>query len=87
MAKRVPSLRCPTCRTLVSRHDPEFPFCSERCRLIDLGKWASGGYVISTPLNQADATGDADYTVETRRRLSNALKPDDKADDDIEKRR
>jgi endogenous inhibitor of DNA gyrase (YacG/DUF329 family) len=34
----------------VKNTDPEFPFCSERCRLIDLGKWASGGYVISSPL-------------------------------------
>ena len=34
--------------------DPEFPFCSERCRKIDLGKWASGAYVISTPLNDAE---------------------------------
>jgi endogenous inhibitor of DNA gyrase (YacG/DUF329 family) len=34
--------------------DAEFPFCSERCRLIDLGKWASGGYVISAPLNDPE---------------------------------
>lgn len=32
----------------------DFPFCSERCRLIDLGKWASGGYVISTPINDPE---------------------------------
>jgi endogenous inhibitor of DNA gyrase (YacG/DUF329 family) len=38
----------------VLRSDPEFPFCGERCRLIDLGKWASGGYVISTPINDPD---------------------------------
>ena len=25
------------------------PFCSERCRIIDLGNWASEKYVISTP--------------------------------------
>jgi endogenous inhibitor of DNA gyrase (YacG/DUF329 family) len=25
------------------------PFCSERCKLIDLGKWASEEYVITTP--------------------------------------
>ena len=25
------------------------PFCSERCRIIDLGNWASDKYVISTP--------------------------------------
>ena len=53
--KRVTSLRCPTCRKLVLRDDPEFPFCGERCRLIDLGKWASGGYVISTPINDPEA--------------------------------
>jgi len=52
--KQVASLRCPTCRKIVLRSDPEFPFCSERCRLIDLGKWASGAYVISTPINDPD---------------------------------
>ncbi len=31
--------------------DPFMPFCSDRCRLIDLGKWASEEYVISTPLS------------------------------------
>jgi uncharacterized protein len=60
--KRVRSLRCPTCRKLVLRDEPDFPFCSERCRLLDLGKWASGGYVISSPLNQGDQFGGADYT-------------------------
>jgi uncharacterized protein len=30
------------------------PFCSERCRLIDLGKWSSEEYVISTPLRPED---------------------------------
>ena len=37
-AKKRTTLRCPTCRKLVLRNDPEFPFCSDRCRLIDLGK-------------------------------------------------
>lgn len=32
----------------------DFPFCSDRCRLIDLGKWASGGYVISTTINDPE---------------------------------
>lgn len=35
--------------------DPDFPFCSDRCRVIDLGKWASGGYVISSPLNDPES--------------------------------
>ncbi len=51
MAKRIPALRCPTCKKIVTRKDLEFPFCSDRCRLIDLGKWASGGYVISSPVS------------------------------------
>ena len=24
------------------------PFCSERCKMLDLGKWLDGGYVIAT---------------------------------------
>ena len=44
-------LKCPICKKLVTRKDAEFPFCSDRCRLIDLGKWASGGYVISSPVH------------------------------------
>jgi endogenous inhibitor of DNA gyrase (YacG/DUF329 family) len=48
------SLRCPICRTLVLKTQADFPFCSDRCRTIDLGKWASGGYVISTKINDPD---------------------------------
>ena len=44
-------VQCPTCKKRVKRTDPDFPFCSERCRLLDLGKWASGGYVISSPVH------------------------------------
>lgn len=44
-------LKCPTCKKEVGATDPEFPFCGERCRLLDLGKWASGGYVISSPVH------------------------------------
>ncbi len=68
--KRVPSLRCPTCRKIVLRQEPEFPFCSERCRLIDLGKWASGGYVISTPIDRGDESGEADYTTGIAHKVS-----------------
>jgi len=49
MSKQV-VLRCPTCKTLVIANDENFPFCSDRCRLIDLGRWASGGYRISSPV-------------------------------------
>lgn len=43
-------LRCPTCGMLVQTSDEDFPFCSDRCRKIDLGKWASGAYKISSPI-------------------------------------
>jgi len=26
------------------------PFCSKRCRMVDLGRWFSEGYVVSSPL-------------------------------------
>lgn len=43
------TLHCPICRKEVALDSPNVPFCSERCRLIDLGKWASGDYKISSP--------------------------------------
>jgi endogenous inhibitor of DNA gyrase (YacG/DUF329 family) len=52
--KRTVKLRCPICKESVKSTDPDFPFCSGRCRLIDLGKWASGGYVISSPVTDAE---------------------------------
>ncbi|HLY98965.1 MAG TPA: DNA gyrase inhibitor YacG [Candidatus Angelobacter sp.] len=52
--KKAISLRCPTCRGLVLAGSEDFPFCSDRCRLIDLGKWASEGYRISTPITDPE---------------------------------
>jgi endogenous inhibitor of DNA gyrase (YacG/DUF329 family) len=48
--KRNLRLKCPICKKPVKAGNEEFPFCSARCRLIDLGKWASGAYVISSPV-------------------------------------
>jgi endogenous inhibitor of DNA gyrase (YacG/DUF329 family) len=67
--KKVRSLRCPNCRQIVLRTDPEFPFCSERCRLIDLGKWASGAYVVSSPIT--DPEGIEKLEESHRQRLAN----------------
>ncbi len=46
--KKLP--HCPTCGTIVQPKDEDFPFCSDRCRKIDLGKWAMGVYKISSPV-------------------------------------
>jgi endogenous inhibitor of DNA gyrase (YacG/DUF329 family) len=50
-SKRTLNLRCPICKKPVKNKDAEFPFCSDRCRQIDLGKWASGTYVIASPVD------------------------------------
>jgi endogenous inhibitor of DNA gyrase (YacG/DUF329 family) len=43
--------QCPICKTMTdSDKDKEFPFCSERCRILDLGAWASEKYVVSDPI-------------------------------------
>jgi endogenous inhibitor of DNA gyrase (YacG/DUF329 family) len=44
-------LACPICKTPVeSGVNPDFPFCSERCRMKDLGNWAAERYVVSEPV-------------------------------------
>ena len=45
---------CPICKKKVALGKEDFPFCSDRCRTIDLGKWASEEYVISSPLQAGD---------------------------------
>jgi len=44
------SVRCPICRTKVAISSDEkgsyFPFCSERCKMVDLGQWLGEGYRI-----------------------------------------
>lgn len=38
---------CPTCKKKFDYHSSEFrPFCSEKCRLIDLGQWLNESYTV-----------------------------------------
>ena len=53
---------CPNCSNL-SEFSPSNAFrsfCSERCKLIDLGIWASEGYTIPEAI-KLDDTSDEDY--------------------------
>jgi endogenous inhibitor of DNA gyrase (YacG/DUF329 family) len=51
-----PIVKCPTCRRELDWSASEFrPFCSDRCRLIDLGAWLSEKHAIP-----GDAPADAD---------------------------
>jgi endogenous inhibitor of DNA gyrase (YacG/DUF329 family) len=55
--KPLTKLRCPICKKPATAGTPDFPFCSDRCREIDLGKWATGAYVI--PSTETDEVEDA----------------------------
>jgi len=50
-------VRCPICEEWLQGSDrtqwPEFPFCSARCKLIDLGRWLDGKYALR-PVEEAD---------------------------------
>jgi endogenous inhibitor of DNA gyrase (YacG/DUF329 family) len=54
--------QCPVCKSKVASStqanpSPFFPFCSQRCRLVDLGQWLDGNYripVTPDPLDEDD---------------------------------
>lgn len=53
-------LQCPRCGNTTTWQGNNFrPFCSERCKLIDLGAWASDAYKIPTQ-DAPQALGDPD---------------------------
>ncbi|WP_428239729.1 DNA gyrase inhibitor YacG [Gynuella sp.] len=49
-------VKCPTCKKEVewSKENQFRPFCCERCKLIDLGDWASEGHSIAGPIMMDD---------------------------------
>jgi len=51
--------RCPMCRALLAHINvPTFPFCSERCRLLDLSNWVDGKYTVTRPVDPTDQLDD-----------------------------
>jgi endogenous inhibitor of DNA gyrase (YacG/DUF329 family) len=51
--------RCPICRAEIAEHTPHRPFCSERCRLLDLSAWTTERYRIAgDPVPAPDAAND-----------------------------
>jgi uncharacterized protein len=47
-------MKCPICKKDVPADSQYHPFCSERCKIIDLANWATEKYVISTPVQPED---------------------------------
>lgn len=49
-------IACPTCKATV-RVEPrtaEFPFCSHRCKMVDLGRWMNGEYAVDMATGRLD---------------------------------
>lgn len=49
-----PAVRCPICGKEVLLDAPNSPFCSDRCRIMDLSNWATEKYVISDSVTPGD---------------------------------
>lgn len=56
-------VKCPICSKSfeISKLDdlPSFPFCTDRCRMVDLGRWIDGAYALPDQA-QPGATGASD---------------------------
>jgi len=54
-------MQCPICKKPVDENEigkpgSTFPFCSDRCRLIDLGRWLTGKYQIPADEDEAETS-------------------------------
>lgn len=70
-------VKCPTCgrMTEYSPDNPWRPFCSERCKIIDLGAWASDEYVI--PGKPIEADDELQISEEAMKAASDQIKNKD----------
>ena len=62
--KKLLIIKCVTCQSEFNYYSSEFrPFCSERCKMVDLGHWLSESYAIPSqqPLNENDAAKVIEY--------------------------
>ena len=52
-------LLCPACKAVVPMEaglrPTSFPFCSDRCKMVDLGRWFAEDYVAPRPLGPDDS--------------------------------
>lgn len=55
---------CPICKKKIPAEEIEssavFPFCSERCKLVDLGQWLNGTYVVPGDAESPGQSSDED---------------------------
>ena len=72
-------VRCPQCaKCLEYRVDnPSRPFCSPRCKLLDLGAWAEERYAIAGPTAKSEESGLEAFTEMQREPPATDLAPVD----------
>lgn len=63
-------IRCPICKQSVEREgNPSRPFCSERCKMIDLDNWLEGRYRVPAPLDPDEENAAEESTTDTKGEL------------------
>ncbi len=63
-------VRCPICERIMEGERlewPQFPFCSPRCKQIDLGRWLGEGYRFPTQRDSAPDTDDGTDVADARK--------------------
>ena len=56
---------CRICSKAICTEEKQYPFCSERCRVIDLDNWASERYITHAPLTEFDEQIEVVYSTLT----------------------
>ena len=54
MTTEATTIKCPICPKKVAQDNEHYPFCSARCKAIDLGRWVDESYKITRPIEQRD---------------------------------
>ena len=74
-------IACPICSKVLTIEKidelPSFPFCSDRCRLVDLGRWIDGAYAIP---GSASTLRDVQGSAQQSSAQPEPIDPDDEGD-------
>ena len=77
------SVRCPICDRSMSgpgpKEWPDWPFCSPRCKLIDLGRWLGGEYRVESPTPGEDESDPLDLPGPVKSAVPSAVPHRDEA--------
>ena len=76
-------VRCPICERGMDgqgpKEWPQWPFCSDRCRTVDLGRWLGGVYRIERPAREEDLDAAGEYDAPPKSAVPSAAPHRDEA--------